>query len=74
MRHTPDFWPSPFVRKDLSDWHLIFQNTASWDRLIRFFGERGYHCIAESWPCHHGALAQLTRNPRQSPHPFGDRN
>lgn len=43
--------------------HGMFQNAKSWDAWVNFFTEKGYHCIAESWPLHEGEPSQLRANP-----------
>src|SRR3954470_5649870 len=43
--------------------HGMFQNAASWNGWVRFFGERGYGRVAESWLLHEGEPAALRLNP-----------
>lgn len=43
--------------------HGMFQNAKSWDKWVQYFTEKGYNCIAESWPLHEGEPAQLRTNP-----------
>ena len=49
--------------------HGMFQNNVSWDPWVTYFTEKGYKCIAESWPLHEGNPADLRRNP---PEGLGD--
>lgn len=42
--------------------HGMFQNAKSWDNWIRFFSDKGYQCIAESWPYHEAEPAELRKN------------
>lgn len=46
--------------------HGMFQNARSWDKWIAYFTERGYRCIAPSWPAHEGEPSQLRANPPAS--------
>jgi pimeloyl-ACP methyl ester carboxylesterase len=43
--------------------HGMFQNAKSWDKWVQYFTEKGYNCIAESWPLHVGEPADLRANP-----------
>jgi esterase/lipase len=43
--------------------HGMFQNAKSWDQWVEFFTDKGYTCIAESWPLHEGEPAELRTNP-----------
>jgi len=43
--------------------HGMFQNAKSWDTWVKYFTDKGYNCIAESWPLHEGEPAQLRANP-----------
>jgi pimeloyl-ACP methyl ester carboxylesterase len=43
--------------------HGMFQNAKSWNKWVQFFTDKGYHCIAESWPLHEGEPAELRANP-----------
>lgn len=43
--------------------HGMFQNAKSWDAWVKFFSDKGYNCIAESWPLHEGEPSQLRANP-----------
>jgi pimeloyl-ACP methyl ester carboxylesterase len=42
--------------------HGMFQNAKSWDNWVAYFTEKGYNCIAESWPLHEGDPADLRAN------------
>ena len=39
--------------------HGMFLTGKSWDKWVRFFEQRGYRCLAPSWPLHDGEPAQL---------------
>jgi pimeloyl-ACP methyl ester carboxylesterase len=43
--------------------HGMFQNSGSWDKWVAYFTERGYNCVAPSWPDHQGEPATLRANP-----------
>ncbi|WP_207435014.1 alpha/beta hydrolase [Sabulibacter ruber] len=43
--------------------HGMFQNSKSWDNWVAYFTQRGYNCLAPSWPLHEGEPAQLRANP-----------
>ncbi|HVD99769.1 MAG TPA: alpha/beta hydrolase [Cytophagaceae bacterium] len=43
--------------------HGMFQNATSWDSWVDYFTEKGYDCLAESWPLHVGDPKQLRENP-----------
>lgn len=34
--------------------HGMFQNAHSWDGWVSYFTDKGYRCVAESWPLHEG--------------------
>lgn len=34
--------------------HGMFQNPKSWNRWVRYFTEKGYHCVVPAWPLHAG--------------------
>ncbi|WP_345951685.1 alpha/beta hydrolase [Mucilaginibacter sp. PAMB04274] len=42
--------------------HGMFQNAKSWEPWVKHFTEKGYNCIAESWPLHEGEPADLRAN------------
>ncbi|HTE34369.1 MAG TPA: alpha/beta fold hydrolase, partial [Chryseolinea sp.] len=39
--------------------HGMFQNAGSWDNWLKYFSNKGYQCIAESWPLHEGEPSEL---------------
>lgn len=43
--------------------HGMFQNSKSWDHWIQYFKQRGYNCIAPSWPLHQGEPSMLNQSP-----------
>ncbi|WP_143393465.1 hypothetical protein [Fimbriiglobus ruber] len=43
--------------------HGMFQNANSWNGWVTFFYERGYDCVAVSWPLHDGELSALRSHP-----------
>ncbi|MFD0792905.1 alpha/beta hydrolase [Mucilaginibacter litoreus] len=45
--------------------HGMFQNPVSWEKWIAYFNEKGYNCLAPSWPLHEGEPAKLRNNPPQ---------
>lgn len=49
--------------------HGMFQNAKSWENWVDFFSQRGYQCIAPSWPLHEGDPVDLKENP---PEGLGD--
>jgi pimeloyl-ACP methyl ester carboxylesterase len=42
--------------------HGMFQNKKSWDGWVKYYTEKGYNCIAESWPYHEGEPEDLRNN------------
>jgi pimeloyl-ACP methyl ester carboxylesterase len=42
--------------------HGMFLTPKSWDSWKRFFGDRGYDCIAPAWPLHDADPAQIRAN------------
>ena len=51
------------MKKTIVFIHGMFQNSRSWDKWVAYFNERGYNCIAPSWPDHEGDPATLRANP-----------
>jgi len=51
------------MKKTIVFIHGMFQNSKSWDKWVAYFTERGYNCIAPSWPDHAGDPEQLRNNP-----------
>lgn len=51
------------MKKTIVFIHGMFQNSKSWDKWVTYFTERGYNCIAPSWPDHVGIPQQLRDNP-----------
>src|SRR5689334_11888047 len=49
--------------------HGMFQNDKSWKNWVKYFSFKGYNCINEPWPLHHGDPADLRANP---PEGLGD--
>jgi pimeloyl-ACP methyl ester carboxylesterase len=46
--------------------HGMFQNARSWEKWASFFSDRGYSCIAKSWPYHEGNPSELRINPPEA--------
>lgn len=42
--------------------HGMWQNAKSWKKWIDYFEQRGYNCVAHSWPLHEGVPAELRKN------------
>lgn len=57
------------MKKTIVFIHGMFQNAKSWEKWTAYFSQRGYDCIAPSWPLHDGEPAAL-RN--QVPEALGD--
>ncbi|GAB2796398.1 alpha/beta hydrolase [Rhabdobacter roseus] len=51
------------MNKNIVFIHGMFQNAKSWDNWVAYFSERGYRCVAPSWPDHAGEPVQLRANP-----------
>jgi len=51
------------MKKNIVFIHGMFQNSKSWEKWITYFSEKGYNCIAPSWPLHEGVPADLRDNP-----------
>lgn len=43
--------------------HGMFQNAQSWDNWVSLFSDRGFDCIANSWPLHEGQPSELREHP-----------
>ena len=43
--------------------HGAWVTARCWDPFVRYFGERGYRCLAPSWPCKDASPAQLRASP-----------
>jgi pimeloyl-ACP methyl ester carboxylesterase len=55
-----------FMKSTIIFIHGMFQNAKSWNNWIKYFTDKGYNCIAESWPLHEGEPADLRANPPAS--------
>ena len=53
------------MKKTIVFVHGMFQTSKSWDKWVEYFTQRGYNCVAPSWPGHEGEPAEL----RAHPHP-----
>ena len=54
------------MKKTIVFIHGMFQNSKSWDKWVAYFTERGYNCVASSWPDHQGEPSALRNNPPES--------
>jgi len=43
--------------------HGMFQNAKSWSAWTKYFSDRGYECLAKSWPLHEGEPSALRAHP-----------
>lgn len=51
------------MKKTIVFIHGMFQNGKSWEKWVSYFTEKGYNCVAPSWPLHEGEPSALRANP-----------
>jgi hypothetical protein len=54
--------------------HGAWMTPLSWEKFHGFFAERGYECIAPTWPHKDKPIDELRRNPPQNWRAWGDRD